>query len=68
MTDDVFVIYERKPTKQEVKIFAVGYSWSATTIGFALKRLYHMNPFENRYYVEMNQYKPDAQCYDKESP
>lgn len=67
MTDDCFVIYERKPTKQGLKAFIVGYSLSGNMAVYHLKRLYHMNPFENKYYLEMMQYKPvDAYCFDKD--
>ena len=67
MPDDVFVVYERRPTKKGIMNFVVGYAKSTTIAGNELQRLYHMNPFENRYYIEINQYKPvDAFCFDKE--
>ena len=67
MTDDVFVILERKPTKTGLKEFVVGYSDNGSTASYNLKRLYHMNAFENRYFMEVHQYKPvDAHCFDKD--
>jgi len=67
MTDDCFVIYERRATKAGLKSFVVGYSTSEKFAAYNLKRLYHMNPFENRYYMEMSQYAPvDAHCFDKD--
>jgi hypothetical protein len=56
MADDCFVIYERKATKNGLKSFVVGYSTSENLAAYNLKRLYHMNPFENRFYMEMTQY------------
>lgn len=66
MTDDCFVIYERKATKKGMVQHIIGYSLSGTIAASELKRLYHMNPFENKFFMEVAQYKPvDAYCFDE---